>query len=102
MTKMMKKFLTEWYEWAKDGLTHPVFEDRVGLCTSLSRWAVANGCNSYDKERLQAELKNMFFNQGLDELYPFGSENYRKDQKYGEQHKNPKRLAWVETQLGVE
>ena len=104
MTEIMREFLTDWYEWAinADELDdHPAFTGKVGLCSAITTWIKYRGGSPNDKASLRTELRDMFWEQGLDYLYPFGADQYGRDQRDFTQHKCPLRLLWVAEQLGI-
>ncbi|QOI66481.1 hypothetical protein [Erwinia phage FBB1] len=99
-SELLTKFFKEWLEWAEsenaDLDEHEHFSPYIGLCNSLHSYA---GTNYEANKELSKELKVLFRNSGLCELYPWGENNYDDDRANLSMHKNPKRLEFVRSQL---
>lgn len=97
LSKNLRQFLTEWYEWAT---TEPV-EDKfphlreAGLCSGLWRWCGKNGMGNQSYRVLFREMQALFGKDNLEGLYPFGENNFNCCMYARSQHKDPNRLAWV-------
>lgn len=101
LSKDLRQFLTEWYEWAT---TEPVedkfpLERGAGLCANLWQWCGKNGLGNQSYRVLNREMKLLFVKDGLDITYPFGENSFNWCMCTGSQHKDPNRLAWVKSIL---
>lgn len=101
LSKDLRQFLTEWYEWAT---TEPV-EDKfpmvreAGLCSGLWKWCGKNGLGNQDHRALSRQMQSLFGKDNLDLHYPFGENNFNYRLYTRSQHKDPARLAWVKSIL---
>lgn len=95
MSDELKKFLTEWLEWAENDGTEGKFDPQFGLCYNYCQFCGGYNSNAY------AELAKMFKVDGLDDAYPFDKDGdaYEQDAIFSEIHKNPERRAWVRSKL---
>lgn len=85
-----RQFLREWLEWAENGAPeHPVFDCRLGLCTSAAEYDVWNNTNTYD------DLRAAFRGEDC----PFGEDEYLDRCEARTQHLDPNRLAWVRANI---
>lgn len=101
LSKDLRQFLTEWYEWAT---TEPV-EDKfpmvreAGLCSALWKWCGKNNMGNQTYRVLDREMKLLFVKDGLDITYPFGESSFNWCMYAKSQHQDPARLAWVRAAL---
>lgn len=95
MSPEMKRFLTEWLEWAEGESPEDTdhFRTISGLCFCA---------RCYGGPVLEEELDGLFEAQSMCAAYPFGKEAYRCALDEDAIHKDPNRLAWVRKQLGRE
>lgn len=111
MTPLLKRFLTEWLEWATTGAyPHPTFSPGMGLCDTVADWCDAN-CHLARVEREFEVLLIEHFGHDKYYLrvhkvqvppqYPFGgAAQWDKDHYNDTMHLNPERLAFVRKVLG--
>lgn len=90
MTPQMRKFLTDWLEWAESGAPLGVFHSSFGLCLCAS---------FYGGIPLQRELRCMLVSDGLDRCFPFGEYEYEYYGDRCEMHLDPQRLDWVRSKV---
>lgn len=104
MGETLKKFLSEWLEWAEAGAPlHEAFDEHYGLCANLGYWITENCLTLTEEEADTAEEEFALLQAaefGDECLYPFGRTEYLVASDRGTQHTNEKRLAWVRKQLG--
>lgn len=88
MSPRMRKFLTEWLEWVKEGAPtdHPHFKRASGLCYNLGHYYN----NRFDlDEELEALLPSPT-------MYPFGGHAvYQHEWFHRTAYQNQQRLDWV-------
>ena len=98
-SKELTQFYREYKAWLDAGapIGEP-FQRYTGLCDALE------GSLWYDVilMGLLDELKLQFSDEGLDELYPFGKENFISRVELETQHLDPLRIKWVEDHLKPE
>lgn len=103
-TPELLKFYKDWLAAAtKDDADlneHPVFRNDLGLCGNLEMWCEEDFCEE-DPVANKAYLcmLSQFQHAGLNTTYPFGEMEYHKGYWSDDQHKDPKRLAWVEARI---
>lgn len=96
MSKELREFLADWLNWATGGISEGAYRPTEGLCKSLFRFSVVHKFNEYT---LRHELLQLFAEQGLHKLYPFGVFEFSRALECRDMHRCPTRLAWVRKQL---
>lgn len=127
MSPMMKRFLTSYLAWAKamnagestEGM--PDYSRYVGLCCNTMEYVSFTNDTEVEPDNmpdywheyqsgdvvcvasdaLRDELEYMFIDDNLRGAFPFGYENYNDCMGKGNMYACPKRLAWVESKVGV-
>lgn len=94
VSETLLMFLVEWLEWAtgneQDIRMDVKFKRHCGLCTLFELW-----CRRTEREYDSYALYNAFIASHLDDIYPFGEENFDRRTENYTQHLDPARLAWV-------
>jgi len=97
MSPELRKFLTEWLEWATtDAIQDKPFDRRWGLCTNLLDW-IDRQKDYLAVYQTEKELRELLGN----EPYPFGDLNYFNHEENQNQHEDNNRIAWIKEQLNV-
>jgi hypothetical protein len=104
MSEALKKFLSEWLEWAESGAQgHEAFDRSFGLCANLGFWLTENILDIpwEEADTAEREFGRLLHDEFGDEyMYPFGRVDYLVRGNNGTQHLNEARLAWARKQLG--
>lgn len=127
MSPMMKRFLTSYLAWAKamnageSTYGMPNYSRYDGLCGNTFEYVSFTndtdvkpehmpdywqGCRSGDMvnvaaDALRDELGYMFLDEGLRVSFPFGYDAYNERKEEGTMYACPKRLAWIESEVGA-
>lgn len=103
ISALMYEYLSSWYNWATGTPNDSVkYVRSTGLCDGAFTYS-RHGILYEDKRgcshRLQTELHQLFREDGLSPVFPFGKENYRAAQANKLQHVCPARLSWVKAKI---
>lgn len=93
MNKELKGFLRAWLWWVGTGAevdNKYGFRREMGLCYASWFYARARKTTSLEKE-----LKKLFWKDGLDDVYPFGEEDFDERDMNDTMHLCPVRVGWV-------
>ena len=103
MSQELQQFYKEILEWVEAGTPkRSIFRKRMGLCGNLGRWLHHNVQDSDQDASIWKEQDELFKDLYGDSQFPFGEEAYRRECKSAAQYKNPKRLAFLRSQVEVD
>lgn len=126
MSPMMVRFLKSYRSWAiakenddGDALANlPDFSPCVGLCANTIDFVRWDGGTDYAEnmlpdwhnpdditeedvaDALRNELADLFYEDGLDDQYPFGLRAYDYGASHDKQHMDVNRRAWLDEKVG--
>lgn len=127
MSPMMKRYLTSYLLWAKaknagaSTAGMPDYSRYVGVCCNTIEYVSFTNDTEVEPENLpdywhdfksgdvvcvasdalRDELESMFIADDLPSCFPFGYDSYHDAQGKGDMYACPKRLAWLESKVGV-
>lgn len=82
-----REFLYAWVKWVESGADdHPHFRRMNGLCESYQRMYKCYGSRA---------LSIFFRQEGLSTVFPFGVDEWYRDQEGSSMHMCPKRIAFA-------
>lgn len=99
ISEELRQFLTEWHTHATKKQRTPPFKNHAGLCANLILWCDHN--DNWNRQKLYDELLDLLYNEFGVTDYPFGKEDYLWRSRSENQHRNVRRLVWVEKKLNI-
>lgn len=92
----LTKFYQAYSDWLDAGAPHrQPFWRNFGLCSSINDVKNLN----VSAHVLMDEMSTQFIFAGLNRVHPFGQRIYMEEKAANEMHLNPRRIAWVKSQL---
>ena len=112
ITNRLYLYLKDYYGWATgtpEQVASGPYCRAYGLCYNVQRYIdlVARPTGRNSKLRttlyrsLTKDLQDTFCNDGLDEFYPFGEEDYERRYEQSTQYQCPIRQEWLKKQLDL-